>query len=99
MSEFINSGRVLSLALAIVMLEISALLALGALRNHNRPRAAPDVLANLCAAAGLLGAAELLLAHAPWPYAASALGAALIAHVLALRLRWRTTQPARTPLQ
>jgi len=97
MSEFINSGRVLALALAPVMLEIGALLALGALRS--RTWVAADVLANLCAAAGLLAAAELLLAHEPWPYAASALGAALLAHVLALRLRWRSTQLARTPLQ
>lgn len=95
MSEFINSGRVLALALAIVTLEIAALLALGALRTSTR--VAADLLANLCAAAGLLGAAELLLAHAPWPYAASALAAALVAHVLALRLRWRATQPARRP--
>jgi hypothetical protein len=86
MAQFINSGRVIELALWIVLLEIAALLVWQLWRRQ--VLAAPDVLANLCAAAGLLGAGELLIAHAAWPLPACALSAALVAHIVALRLRW-----------
>jgi hypothetical protein len=87
MPEFINSGRVIDVALLMVVLEMTALLAYRARRRNSLATA--DVLAHLCAAAGLLGAAHLLLARAIWPYPALALSAALVAHIVALRFRWR----------
>jgi hypothetical protein len=87
MPEFINSGRVIDLALVIVGLEVTALLSWSVWRG--RALATADVVAQLCAAAGLLGATHLLLEHALWIFPALSLGAALIAHVLALWWRWR----------
>jgi hypothetical protein len=95
MPEFIRSGRVIDLALSIVVLELAVLLVLRAWGR--RALGTPDVLANLAAAAGLLAAAHLLIARDAWLYPALALGAAWVAHIAALRYRWRKPRPA-TPV-
>jgi hypothetical protein len=87
MPEFIRSGRVIDLALLIVVLELAVLLALRA--AGRKTLGTPDVLANLAAAAGLLSAAHLLIAGDSWVYTAVALSLALVAHIAALRYRWR----------
>lgn len=87
MSEFISSGRVIDLALAMVVLEMAALLALRAWRS-DFPYS-PDLMAELSAGAGLLCACRLLIAGAAWRYPALALGGALAAHIAALQFRWR----------
>jgi len=92
MPEFVRSGRVIYLALLIVVLELAALLALRA--GGHKSLGTPDVLANLAAAAGLLSAAHLLIAGDPWVYTALALSLALVAHIAALRYRWRKPRGA-----
>jgi hypothetical protein len=95
MPEFIRSGRVVDLALLIVVLELAALLALRV--RGRKDLGTPDVLANLAAAAGLLSAAHLLIARDGWVYTAAALSVALVAHIAALRYRWRKPRLA-TPV-
>jgi len=95
MPEFIGSGRVLDLALLIVILEFALLLALRA--TGRKWLGTPDVLANLAAAAGLLSAAHLLIARDAWQYTAVALSLAWLAHIAALRYRWRKPRLA-TPV-
>jgi hypothetical protein len=90
MSELFRSGRALDLALLIVLVEIATLMLLR--RRRRRMPGAPDMTAHLCAAAGLLLAARLMLAHAPWMLAASALALGGIAHLLAWRVH---VAPAR----
>jgi hypothetical protein len=92
MPEFVRSGRVIDLALLIVVLELAGLLALRA--GGRKALATPDVLANLAAATGLLSAAHLLIAGDPWVYTALALTLALVAHIAALRYRWRKPRVA-----
>jgi len=94
MAEFIRSGRVVDLALLIVLVELAVLLALRV--GGRKALGTPDTLANLAAAAGLLLAAHLLLARDPWRYAALALTFAWVAHLAALRYRWRQSQPDPT---
>ena len=95
MPEFIRSGRVIDLALWVVVLELAALLLLRA--AGRKALGTPDVLANLAAAAGLLSAAHLLIARDAWVYSAAALSLALVAHIAALRYRWRKP-PIATPV-
>ncbi len=95
MPEFIRSGRVIDLALLIVVLELAALLALRA--GGRKALGSPDVLANLAAAVGLLSAAHLLIARDAWVYTALALSLAWVAHIAALRYRWRKPRVA-TPV-
>jgi hypothetical protein len=86
MAGFISGGRVLDLVLACISIEI---LVLVCYRLGKQAQLLPaDVLANLCAAAGLVAAARLLIVAAWWGYVGVALTGALFAHVLALRLRW-----------
>jgi hypothetical protein len=91
MSDLIRSGRVLDLVLTVVGLEMLWLLATRA--GRRRMHGAPDVLAHLCSAAGLLTAAHLIIVRAHWIYAGMALGAALLAHLIALRVRSRAVLP------
>lgn len=93
MPEFIRSGRVIDLALLIVVLELAALLALRVVGR--KALGTPDVLANLAAAVGLLSAAHLLIARDAWVYSALALSLALVAHIAALRYRWRKPRAAK----
>jgi hypothetical protein len=93
MSQFISSGRIIDLVLLLVALEIAVLLLYRPGREKSSSTA--DVLAHLWAAAGLLSAAHLLIAHSWWVYVGLALSAALIAHILALRARWRSPPALR----
>lgn len=97
MSDFIATGRVFDLVLALVAAEC-ALLLLFRLRR-GRHLLPPDVLAHLAAALGLLAATQAALAHA-WPgYTALWLLGALCAHVYALRIAAGTTDPLSTTTQ
>ena len=88
MLQLFNSGRVLDAVLVIVALEFAALLTIRPLRA--RCRLTPELLAHLWAAASLLGASHLLLTQQGGGYIACALLSALISHILAWRLSWRT---------
>ena len=91
MADFFSSGHALDLVLACVALEILTLLVYRLRRRRNLLPA--DVLAHLCSAAALLVAARVTVAHGWWGSAGLWLAAALAAHLVALRLRWRA--PAR----
>ena len=92
MPEFLSGTRALDLVLACISIEIAALV--GYRLDRGEPLLPADVLANLLAAAGLVGAARLMMAGAWWGFAGLSLLGALCAHVVALRLRWpRTAAP------
>jgi len=84
MADLLVSGRVFDGVLAVIALELFGFLGYGLIR---RDAAVNDVCANLLAAAGLLGAARLVLAGAWWGFACLLLIGALLAHLLALRAR------------
>jgi hypothetical protein len=94
MLQLFTSGRVLDAVLAIVALEFVALLAIRPLRE--RCRLTPELLAHLWAAASLLLASHLIITQQGGGYIACALLSALISHILAWRLSWRT--PGRLKL-
>ncbi len=87
MNEFITSGRAIDLILAMVVVEALALLAYR--RITGRGIAAPDLIANLLAGAGLMLALRGALAGAGWPWIAVCMSAALLAHLADLWRRWR----------
>ena len=95
MREFLTSGLVLDLVLAVVGLEILILALVQSVR-HTR-LVPPDVLAHLYSAAGLLAAAHLVLNHFGWPAIGLCLLGALLAHLQALRLRMASQLEARLP--
>jgi pheromone shutdown protein TraB len=85
MRELLSTGRILDLVLAIVALEILIVIALRS--GRRRSPIAPELLAHLVAAAGLLAAAHMVLAHAGWLSVGVCLVCALLGHVQALRHR------------
>jgi hypothetical protein len=97
-SALLGSGRVLDAVLACIVLELLGLLAWRLLRREHAVQA--DVYLNMVSAAGLLLAAHAVLAAAWWGLTGLCLSASLVAHLAALRLRWRQglrpAQPERT---
>ncbi len=83
LAQLLASGRVFDFVLAVVALELLGFLAYRAFRG--RSLVALDVYPNLMAAAGLLGAARLVIAGAWWGYPCLLLSLALVSHLLALR--------------
>jgi len=91
-SALLGSGLVLDAILACILAELAGLLAWRWLRGEHAVHV--DVYWNMVSAAGLLGAAHLVHAGAWWGLAGMALLVALVAHLMALRLRWRTSRRA-----
>lgn len=87
MSDWFASGRIVDAILVMVAVEALVLTAVAARRGRG-PRGA-RLFWNLAAGAALLLALRAALAGAAWPWAAAALAAALLAHVLDLHARWR----------
>ena len=85
MREFFASGRILDFVLTLVTLEIIVVLALRA--AGKRQLVAPELLAHLVAAAGLLAAAHMVIARGSWVSVGGCLVLALSGHLLALRQR------------
>lgn len=88
MSELFDSGRIVDLIVALLIVE--AALLLGWRRITGRGPAATDLLANLLAGLFLLLALRAALVHAGWGWIAVCLGAALVAHVADVARRWRS---------
>ena len=85
MREFFASGRILDFVLTLVTLEIIVVLAL---RAAGKPQlVAPELLAHLVSAAGLLAAAHMVIARGSWVSVGCCLMLALSGHLLALRQR------------
>jgi len=81
------SGRVVDVLLAAVLVQGAALLAHAALTGRGVPPA--SLAATLAAGWFLLLALRTTLAGAWWGWTGLALLAALAAHLIDLRLRWR----------
>lgn len=81
------NGHIIDLILAMVVAEAIAL-ALWRRRTGRGPELAP-LLPLLASGFLLLLAVRAALVRAPWPLVALPLGAALVAHLLDLALRWR----------
>ena len=86
-----SSGRVVDLALALMLLEAVALLAMR--RGRGGGLAPAELLAFLLAGAFLLLALRAALVGAAWNWIALPLVLALLAHLADLGLRWRRGSP------
>ncbi|WP_217362942.1 hypothetical protein [Roseicella sp. DB1501] len=91
MQALFSSGRVVDLALGLMLLEALALLALR--RSRGGGLAPAELLAFLLAGAGLLLALRAALVGAAWQWIALPLILALLAHLADLGLRWRRAAP------
>ncbi len=92
MREFVTSGRIVDLILALVAIE-----ALGLALYHratHRGIAGVDLVANLASGFCLLLALRAALAGASWIWMAAALSASLLGHLLDLARRWSRTSAA-----
>ena len=94
MVEYFASGRAVDLILLLMGLESLALVTLWVRRGRGIPPLALAV--NLATGACLLLAVRTALTGAPWVWPACFLTAALLVHLVDLRLRW---QSAPAPLQ
>lgn len=86
----IESGTIVLIMLAVVVLEALALLQLWHRRRQGIPPA--DLLANLGAGGSLMLALYLVLTDADWPWLTAALLLSLACHSIDIGRRW-TTQP------
>lgn len=86
MAELFADGRIVDVAIALLLLE--ALLLLWLRAKHRRGPAPADLLGNLAAGLFLLLALRAALAGAAWTWIAASLTAALAAHVFDLWRRW-----------
>jgi hypothetical protein len=86
-SDFVASGRLVDLVLALMVLEGVLLAAYR--RRTGRGIAPADLLANLLAGGALLLALRAALTGAGWTSIALWLALALLAHVADLARRWR----------
>lgn len=87
MSELFATGRVVDLALALMVAEALVLALYWRLRRRGIPGI--DLAINLLAGAALLLALRAALTGAGWPWVAAWLAAALAAHAGDLARRWR----------
>jgi hypothetical protein len=90
MSAMLGSVRVIDLVLAVIALEACLLLGWRVLSGHHL--LSTDVYPNLIAAAGLLGAAHVLLTDGDWLRTGTCLLVAMFAHIVALARLWRVHQ-------
>jgi len=91
-TEFLAGGAVFDVVLGVIAVEL--LLFCGYFLLRREHLVALDVYANLGAAFGLAAAARLMLASAWLGYPCLLLGAALLSHLCALRLRWLRGEPS-----
>jgi hypothetical protein len=87
MSALFASGHIVDAILVLVVLE-AALLAVWHRRTGRGVRPAA-LAANLCSGGALLLAVRAALVGAWWGWVGAALLAALVAHLVDLRARWR----------
>ena len=87
MSHLFESGRIVDLILALVVLEVIGISAYYRATGRGVPPL--DLLANLLAGVFLLLALRAALTAAPWTWIALSMVAALLAHVTDLWRRWR----------
>jgi RsiW-degrading membrane proteinase PrsW (M82 family) len=87
MGELFQTGRIVDLVLALMVVE-GVLLAIYH-RRRGRGIPAAGLVANLLAGGCLLLAVRAALTHAGWPVVSLWLAAALLAHLADLRSRWR----------
>lgn len=91
--DLILSGRIVDIALAILLLEIIVLALAGQRRGGGIPLR--ELVSNAGAGAGLMLALRAALTGAGWLAVAGWLGVALALHVADLALRWRSAESAR----
>jgi hypothetical protein len=82
-AELLASGRIFDFVLAVILLELLGFLGYRWLRHGHL--VATEVYPNLLTAAGLLGAARLVIAGVWWGYACLLLIGALASHLCALK--------------
>jgi RsiW-degrading membrane proteinase PrsW (M82 family) len=87
MNQLFTSGHIVDLILGVMAVE--AMLMYFYHRKSGKGIAPVDALVNLFAGGCLLLALRGALVQAPWGWIAASLVAALIAHTLDLRRRWR----------
>lgn len=87
LEAWFQSGRIIDLILAAMLVEAVGLLALR--RFTGRGPGSGALLVNLAAGASLLLAVRTVLDGSGWTWTALALAAALACHVADLQLRWR----------
>jgi hypothetical protein len=87
MQQLVESGRIVDLILLLVVIEV---VVLGVLRDRGgRGIGWRELLPNLLAGAALLLALRSAITGATWPWIATWLAAAGLAHVADLRIRWQ----------
>lgn len=87
MQSLITSGAIVNIMLAVVVVEIIALLVYRQVTGKGL--SAPAVLLNIGAGGSLMVALKLKFIEAGWQWIALALIAALVFHVSDLAYRWR----------
>ena len=89
MNQLFANGHIVDLVVGVMMVEALALLAYR--RRTGRGIAPLDLLGNLLAGLCLLLALRAALAGVAWSWIALWLSSALIAHVVDLQRRWRSS--------
>lgn len=95
LEQFILSGRIVDVMLAVLVAEVIWL----SLRYHRTGRGLPPSLLVTNAGAGgsLMLALKAVLTGAAWPWIVAALLASLVFHVADLRHRWTRAAKASPP--
>ncbi len=86
LEELIQSGRIVDIMIAVIVLETLVLLAYR--RTTGRGIAPGRLIANIGAGGSLMLALRAVFADAHWGIIAACLIASLLFHVTDLRLRW-----------
>jgi hypothetical protein len=95
MTQLFESGRILDVILALVVLEAIGLLLWYRLTGHGpKPR---DILPTLISGLMLMLALRAAIADLQWELVALPLTFALVAHLSDLAIRWRTEVPNAVP--
>lgn len=84
--QFILSGRIVDVALAVLVIEVLWLAWHHRRTGHGLPPG--QLFTNAGAGGSLMLALKAVLTGAAWPWIAAALLASLVFHVADLRLRW-----------
>jgi CBS-domain-containing membrane protein len=93
LAEFLASGRAIDCILALMLIELIALVFMR--RKSRRGLPLREVLASLCAGAALLCALRAALQGSPWQLISLWLIAALVAHLFDLSHRWKSAPAPR----
>lgn len=94
MADFIASGRIIDVIVALMLMEAGALYAWH--RATGRGIAPPDILLNLAAGASLMLAVRVALTGGAAGWLLAFLSAALVAHVADVARRWQAGTKARS---